>query len=146
MLGYYKNEEATRQVLDDEGWYHSGDLGVMDAQGNIFIRGRKKNMLLGANGQNIYPEEIEDKLNSMLMVSESLIVQREGRLEALIVPDWDEANDLKLTDENVKNIMELNRIDLNEMLPAYERIQAVNILHEEFEKTPKRSIKRYLYK
>ncbi len=146
MLGYYKNEEATRQVLDDEGWYHSGDLGVMDAQGNIFIRGRKKNMLLGANGQNVYPEEIEDKLNSMLMVSESLIVQREGRLEALIVPDWDEANDLKLTDENVKNIMELNRIDLNEMLPAYERIQAVNILHEEFEKTPKRSIKRYLYK
>ena len=103
-------------------------------------------MLLGSNGQNIYPEEIEDKLNSMLMVSESLIVQREGRLEALIVPDWDEANDLKLTDENVKNIMELNRHDLNEILPAYERIQAVNIFHEEFEKTPKRSIKRYLYK
>jgi len=146
MLGYYKNEEATRQALDDEGWYHTGDLGVMDARGNIFIKGRKKNMLLGANGQNIYPEEIEDKLNSMLMVSESLIVQREGRLEALIVPDWDEANDLKLTDENVKNIMELNRHDLNEMLPAYERIQTVNIFHEEFEKTPKRSIKRYLYK
>ena len=146
MLGYYKNEEATRQALDDEGWYHTGDLGIMDAKGNIFIKGRKKNMLLGANGQNIYPEEIEDKLNSMLMVSESLIVQREGRLEALIVPDWDEANDLKLTDENVKNIMELNRHDLNEMLPAYERIQAVNIFHEEFEKTPKRSIKRYLYK
>ena len=146
MLGYYKNEEATRQALDDEGWYHTGDLGIMDAKGNIFIKGRKKNMLLGANGQNIYPEEIEDKLNSMLMVSESLIVQREGRLEALIVPDWDEANELKLTDENVRNIMELNRHDLNEMLPAYERIQAVNIFHEEFEKTPKRSIKRYLYK
>ena len=145
MLGYYKNEEATRQALDDEGWYHTGDLGIMDAKGNIFIKGRKKNMLLGANGQNIYPEEIEDKLNSMLMVSESLIVQREGRLEALIVPDWDEANELKLTDEHVKNIMELNRHDLNEMLPAYERIQAVNIFHEEFEKTPKRSIKRYLY-
>ena len=145
MLGYYKNEEATRQALDDEGWYHTGDLGIMDAKGNIFIKGRKKNMLLGANGQNIYPEEIEDKINSMLMVSESLIVQREGRLEALIVPDWDEANELKLTDEHVKNIMELNRHDLNEMLPAYERIQAVNIFHEEFEKTPKRSIKRYLY-
>ncbi|MBR6828858.1 MAG: AMP-binding protein [Prevotella sp.] len=145
MLGYYKNEEATRQALDDEGWYHTGDLGIMDAKGNIFIKGRKKNMLLGANGQNIYPEEIEDKINSMLMVSESLIVQREGRLEALIVPDWDEANELKLTDENVRNIMELNRHDLNEMLPAYERIQAVNIFHEEFEKTPKRSIKRYLY-
>lgn len=145
MLGYYKNEEATHQALDSEGWYHTGDLAVMDAQGNIFIKGRKKNMLLGANGQNIYPEEIEDKLNSMLMVSESLIVQREGRLEALIVPDWDEANELKLTDEHVKNIMELNRHDLNEMLPAYERIQAVNIFHEEFEKTPKRSIKRYLY-
>ena len=146
MLGYYKNEEATRQALDDEGWYHTGDLGIMDAKGNIFIKGRKKNMLLGANGQNIYPEEIEDKLNSMLMVSESLIVQREGRLEALIVPDWDEANELKLTDENVRNIMELNRHDLNEMLPAYERIQAVNIFREEFEKTPKRSIKRYLYR
>ena len=145
MLGYYKNEEATRQALDDEGWYHTGDLGIMDAKGNIFIKGRKKNMLLGANGQNIYPEEIEDKINSMLMVSESLMVQREGRLEALIVPDWDEANELKLTDENVRNIMELNRHDLNEMLPAYERIQAVNIFHEEFEKTPKRSIKRYLY-
>ena len=145
MLGYYKNEEATRQALEDEGWYHTGDLGIMDAKGNIFIKGRKKNMLLGANGQNIYPEEIEDKINSMLMVSESLIVQREGRLEALIVPDWDEANELKLTDEHVKNIMELNRHDLNEMLPAYERIQAVNIFHEEFEKTPKRSIKRYLY-
>ena len=145
MLGYYKNEDATRQALDSEGWYHTGDLAVMDVQGNIFIKGRKKNMLLGANGQNIYPEEIEDKLNSMLMVSESLIVQREGRLEALIVPDWDEANELKLTDENVRNIMELNRHDLNEMLPAYERIQAVNIFHEEFEKTPKRSIKRYLY-
>ena len=145
MLGYYKNEDATRQALDSEGWYHTGDLAVMDVQGNIFIKGRKKNMLLGANGQNIYPEEIEDKINSMLMVSESLIVQREGRLEALIVPDWDEANELKLTDENVRNIMELNRHDLNEMLPAYERIQAVNIFHEEFEKTPKRSIKRYLY-
>ena len=146
MLGYYKNEEATRLAFDDEGWYHTGDLGVMDTQGNIFIKGRKKNMLLGPNGQNIYPEEIEDKLNSMLMVSESLIVQRQGRLEALVVPDWEEANDLKLTEENVRNIMELNRHDLNEMLPAYERIQAVNILHEEFEKTPKRSIKRYLYR
>ena len=145
MLGYYKNEEATQQTIDSEGWYHTGDLGVMDAKGNLFIKGRKKNMLLGPNGQNIYPEEIEDKLNSMLMVSESLIVQRDGRLQALIVPDWDEANELKLTDENVKNILELDRNDLNEMLPAYERIQAVIIQREEFEKTPKRSIKRYLY-
>jgi long-chain acyl-CoA synthetase len=145
MLGYYKNPEITAATIDADGWYHTGDLGIIDAKGNLFIKGRKKNMLLGANGQNIYPEEIEDKLNSMLMVCESLVVQREGHLEALIVPDWDEANELKLTDENVKNIMELNRHDLNEMLPAYERIQAVNILHEEFEKTPKRSIKRYLY-
>ena len=146
MLGYYKNPEATAEVLDAEGWYHTGDLAVMDAKGNVFIKGRKKNMLLGPNGQNIYPEEIEDKLNSMLMVSESLIVQRNGRLEALVHPDYEEAYGLNLSDENIQNIMELNRTDLNEIRPAYERIQAVHIMKEEFAKTPKRSIKRYLYK
>ena len=146
MLGYYKNTEATEEVLDAEGWYHTGDLGIIDAKGNIFIKGRKKNMLLGPNGQNIYPEEIEDKLNSMLMVSESIIVQRNNRLEALIHPDYEEAQQLNLTEENVSNIMQLNQIDLNEQLPAYEQIMAVRIQKEEFQKTPKRSIKRYLYK
>ena len=146
MLGYYKNPEATEEALDADGWYHTGDLGVIDAKGNIFIRGRKKNMILGPNGQNIYPEEIEDKLNSMLMVSESIIVQRNNRLEALIHPDYEEAQLLNLTEENVTNIMQLNQIDINEQLPAYEQIMAVHIQKEEFQKTPKRSIKRYLYK
>lgn len=146
MLGYYKNPEATAEALDDEGWYHTGDLGIMDVKGNLFIKGRKKNMLLGPNGQNIYPEEIEDKLNSMLMVSESLIVQRNGRLEALVHPDYEEAYSLNLTDENIKNIMDLNLIGLNEICPSYEHVQAVHIMKEEFAKTPKRSIKRYLYK
>jgi long-chain acyl-CoA synthetase len=146
MLGYYKNEEATRETLDSDGWYHTGDLGTMDFDGNVFINGRSKNMLLGANGQNIYPEEIEDKLNSMLMVSESIIVQRNNRLEALIHPDYEEAQLLNLTEENVTNIMQLNQIDINEQLPAYEQIMAVHVQKEEFQKTPKRSIKRYLYK
>ena len=146
MQGYYKNPEATAEALDAEGWYHTGDLGIIDTKGNLFIKGRKKNMLLGPNGQNIYPEEIEDRLNSMLMVSESIIVQRNGRLEALIHPDYEEALQLKLTDENIFNIMQLNKTDLNEILPAYENIQDVHIQEEEFAKTPKRSIKRYLYK
>ena len=146
MLGYYKDPKATAEVLDQDGWYHTGDLAIMDAKGNVFIKGRKKNMLLGPSGQNIYPEEIEDKLNSMLMVSESLIVQRNGRLEALVYPDYEEAYGLNLTDENIKNIMELNRADLNEIRPSYEHIYAVHIMKEEFAKTPKRSIKRYLYK
>ena len=145
MLGYYKNPEVTAETLDADGWYHTGDLGIIDAKGNLFIKGRKKNMLLGPNGQNIYPEEIEDKLNSMLMVSESIVVQRNNRLEALIHPDYEEARELHLTDENISNIMQLNQNDLNEVLPAYEHIQAFHIQKEEFEKTPKRSIKRYLY-
>ena len=145
MLGYYKNPEATAEALDADGWYHTGDLGTIDAKGNLFIKGRKKNMLLGPSGQNIYPEEIEDKLNSMLMVSESIVVQRNNRLEALVHPDYEEARELHLTDDNIIKIMQLNQKDLNEVLPAYERIQAFHIQKEEFEKTPKRSIKRYLY-
>ena len=145
MLGYYKNPKATAEALDADGWYHTGDLGIIDAKGNLFIKGRKKNMLLGPNGQNIYPEEIEDKLNSMLMVSESIVVQRNNRLEALIHPDYEEARQFHLTDENISNIMQLNLTDLNELLPAYEHIYAVHIYKEEFQKTPKRSIKRYLY-
>ena len=146
MLGYYKNEEATAQTIDKDGWYHTGDLGTMDAYGNVFINGRSKNMLLGANGQNIYPEEIEDKLNSMPMIVESIIVQRENKLVALVYPDFDEAHNLNFSDKDLENIMEQNRNELNQQLPAYEKISEVEIYKEEFAKTPKKSIKRYLYK
>ena len=145
MLGYYKNPEATAETIDREGWYHTGDLGTMDANGNVFINGRSKNMLLGPNGQNIYPEEIEDKLNSMTMVMESIIVQRDNKLIALVYPDYDEAKNLNLSTDDIKNIMDQNRNGLNEMLPAYEKISEIEIHEHEFEKTPKRSIKRYLY-
>ena len=145
MLGYYKNEEATASTLDKEGWYHTGDLGTMDAEGNVYINGRSKNMLLSANGQNIYPEEIEDKLNSMTMVVESIVVQRDTKLVALVHPDLDEAKAMGFTKEDIEGIMEQNRNTLNQMLPAYEKISEVEIYDEEFAKTPKKSIKRYLY-
>lgn len=145
MLGYYKNDEATAQTLDSEGWYHTGDLGTMDADGNVFIKGRSKNMLLGSNGQNIYPEEIEDKLNSMPMVAESVIVQRGEKLVGLIHPDYDEAKSLNLTEVGLKELMENNRKELNQSLPAYCKVMAIEIKEEEFEKTPKKSIKRFLY-
>ena len=145
MLGYYKNDEATRETLDREGWYHTGDLGTMDYAGNVFINGRIKNMLLGPNGQNIYPEEIEDKLNSMTMVVESVVVQRDNKLVALVYPDYDEAKNLKFTAEDIRNVMDQNLNGLNEMIPAYEKVSEIEIREEEFEKTPKRSIKRYLY-
>jgi long-chain acyl-CoA synthetase len=146
MLGYYKNEEATRQAIDEEGWYHTGDLATMSEDGHIFIRGRLKNMLLGANGQNVYPEEIEDKLNSMAMISESLIVQRGDKLVALVYPDMEEVKNMGFTQEDLETIMEENRQHLNEQLPVYSKLQAFEIQEEEFMKTPKRSIKRYLYK
>jgi long-chain acyl-CoA synthetase len=146
MLGYYKNQEATYQAIDRDGWYHTGDLATMSSDGHIFIRGRLKNMLLGANGQNVYPEEIEDKLNSMALVSESLIVQRGNQLVALIHPDMDEANSMELTAEDLQNVMEQNRQELNAQLPVYSKLQAFEIQEEEFQKTPKKSIKRYLYK
>ncbi len=146
MLGYYKNEEATRQAIDSEGWYHTGDLATMSADGHIFIRGRLKNMLLGANGQNVYPEEIEDKLNSMAMVSESLIVQRGDKLVALVHPDMDEVKNMGFSQDELEQVMEQNRQLLNEGLPVYSKIQAFEIQEEEFQKTPKKSIKRYLYK
>ena len=146
MLGYYKNEEATHQTIDKDGWYHTGDLGTMDGDGNVFINGRSKNMLLGANGQNIYPEEIEDKLNSLPMVVESIVVQRENKLVALVHPDSDEVRNMNFSAADLENIMEQNRQQLNEQLPAYEKITEIEIRTEEFEKTPKRSIKRFLYK
>ena len=145
MLGYYNNEEATRQVLDKDGWYHTGDLGEMSADGHIFIKGRIKNMLLGSNGQNVYPEEIEDKLNSMMMVNECLIVQRNNKLVALVYPDMDEVSNMGLTDPDVETIMEQNLKELNNTLPAYCKIAEIKIHDEEFAKTPKKSIKRYMY-
>lgn len=146
MLGYYKNEEATAQTLDSEGWYHTGDLGTMDADGNVYIKGRSKNMLLGANGQNIYPEEIEDRLNSMAMVNECVVVQRGEKLVGLVYPDFDEAATMRLNDSDLEGIMEQNRQELNSTQPAYCKLAAIEIVKEEFEKTPKKSIKRYLYK
>ncbi|MBR6495327.1 MAG: AMP-binding protein, partial [Prevotella sp.] len=145
MLGYYKNEEATRETIDSEGWYHTGDLGLIDYDGNVFIKGRSKNMLLSSNGQNIYPEEIEDKLNSMAMVVESVVIQEEEKLIGLVFPDYDEAKNLGLNTEDLEKIMEQNRQELNEILPQYSKLSAIRLQEEEFEKTPKRSIKRYLY-
>ena len=146
MLGYYKNEEATREVLDDDGWYHTGDLGTLAADGHLFIRGRIKNMLLGASGQNIYPEEIEDKLSSMAMVSECIIVKRDEKLVALVHPDYDEAKNMGFNTDDLKHIMEQNLKDLNLTLPQYSKIASVELREDEFAKTPKKSIKRYLYK
>ena len=146
MLGYYKNPEATAEVLDKDGWLHTGDLGVMDAEGNITIKGRSKNMLLGPSGQNIYPEEIEDKLNNMPYVSESIIIQQaDGKLAALIYPDFDDAFAHGLDEKAIEKAMEENRVQLNTELPAYSQIARYKIYHEEFEKTPKKSIKRFLY-
>ncbi|MBQ9637416.1 MAG: AMP-binding protein [Prevotella sp.] len=145
MLGYYKNEEATRQTIDADGWYHTGDLGLMDANGNVFIKGRSKNMLLGSNGQNIYPEEIEDKLNSMAMVVESVVIQEGDKLIGLVFPDFDEAKNMGFNREDLERIMEENRVELNNILPHYSKLSAIRLHDEEFEKTPKKSIKRYLY-
>ncbi|MBP5506458.1 MAG: AMP-binding protein [Prevotella sp.] len=145
MLGYYKNEEATRQTLDADGWYHTGDLGVIDYEGNVFIKGRSKYMLLSSNGQNIYPEEIEDKLNSMALVNESIVIQEGDKLVGLVHPDLDEAYSMGFTTTDLENIMEQNRKELNDMLPAYSRISTIRLHNEEFEKTPKKSIKRFLY-
>ena len=146
MLGYYKNEDATKEALDHDGWYHTGDLGTMSADGHVFIRGRIKNMLLGANGQNVYPEEIEDKLNSMAMVTESLIVQRGDKLVGLVFPDFEEAQSMNFNESDIISVMEQNRKELNEQLPPFCQLSAMEIRKEEFQKTPKKSIKRYLYK
>ena len=145
MLGYYKNEEATKEVLDKDGWYHTGDLGTMSADGHLFIRGRIKNMLLGSNGQNVYPEEIEDKLNSMSMVSECIVVQRGDKIVGLVYPDFDEAKEMGFSQSDLQEIMEQNRLELNNMLPSFCHLSAIELRDEEFAKTPKKSIKRYLY-
>ena len=145
MLGYYKDEEETARTIDTEGWYHTGDLGTMDEEGNVFIKGRSKNMLLGANGQNIYPEEIEDKINSMALVTESIVIQENEKLVALVYPDYEEVRSLGFTQEDIQGVMEQNRQELNEQLPSYSKITEIRLHQEEFEKTPKKSIKRYIY-
>ena len=146
MLGYYKNEEATKEVIDADGWMHTGDLGVIDEEGNVTIKGRSKNMLLGPSGQNIYPEEIEDKLNNMPYVNESIVIQAlDGKLAALIYPDFELAFANGMTEKQVEEQMEANRVAVNTQIAAYEQIARVKIYHEEFEKTPKKSIKRFLY-
>ncbi len=145
MLGYYKNEKDTRAVLDKDGWLHTGDMGTMDDDGTLYIRGRSKTMILSSNGQNIYPEEIEDKLNNMYMVSESLILEDNGRLRALVVPDFELAEREKIDREGIQQIMEQNLAELNAQQAAYEKVADITIYPSEFEKTPKKSIKRYLY-
>ncbi len=145
MLGYYKNPEATTATIDAEGWYHTGDLGIMDEDGYLYIRGRSKNMLLGASGQNIYPEEIEDKLNTLPYVNESIVIQKGEKLYGLVHPDYDEAAKAGLDEAGLRSVMEQNRKDLNTMVAGYEQLSGIRIFEEEFEKTPKRSIKRFLY-
>ena len=146
MLGYYKNPEATAEVLDADGWYHTGDLATMSADGHVFIRGRIKNMLLGANGQNVYPEEIEDKLNNMPLVGESIIIQRDTKLVALVHPELEDKEAMDFDDDDIKGIMDENLKTLNNQLPPFCKIAAIEIQKEEFQKTAKKSIKRYLYK
>ena len=145
MTGYYKNPEATAQIIDMHGWLHTGDLATMDADGHVTVRGRSKNMLLTSSGQNIYPEEIESKLNNMAYVAESLVVLQQNKLVALIYPDFDDAFAHGLQTADIEQAMEANRQELNQQLPAYSQITKVKIHFEEFEKTAKKSIKRFLY-
>ncbi len=145
MLGYYKNPEATEATIDKDGWYHTGDLGVMDAEGNVFIKGRCKTMLLGANGQNIYPEEIEDKLANVALVNECLVIQKGEKLFGLVYPDMEKAKALNLQKADIEAVMEQNRKELNALLPHYCQLSGIRLLDQEFDKTPKKSIKRFKY-
>jgi long-chain acyl-CoA synthetase len=145
MLGYYKNDEATEAAFTQDGWMRTGDLGLLDKRGNIYIKGRSKSMILGSSGQNIYPEEIEDKLNNLPLVVESVVVERDEKLVALVYPDFDAAGG-ESKEEAINEIMEQNRLSLNKLLPAFARIMKIELVKKEFEKTPKRSIKRFLYK
>ena len=146
MMGYYKNEDATKAVFTEDGWMRTGDLGILDKAGNIYIHGRSKNMILGPSGQNIYPEELEDKLNSMPCVVESIVVDRDHKLVALVYPDNSNEGKRLLGNKTIVELMEENRIAVNKDLPQYSQISAIELVASEFEKTPKRSIKRYLYK
>ena len=145
MAGYYKNPEATAAAIDADGWLHTGDLGVVDAGGTIFIRGRSKTMFLGPSGQNIYPEEIEAKLNSLPFVGESLVIERNGKLFALVYPDLERVDQLRLDERELVRRMEKNRLALNRILPPYASIAKIDLYSEEFQKTPTKKIKRFLY-
>ncbi len=145
MLGYYKNPEATKEAIDEEGWLHTGDLGLIDSDNFIYIKGRSKNMLLGASGQNIYPEEIESMLNNRAFVGESLVIEKSGKLIALVYPDPDLMKLMKLDDQGLEKILEKYRKQTNENLPAYMQVSRIVVHSDEFEKTPKQSVKRFLY-
>ena len=145
MKGYYKNEEATRNVFTEDGWLKTGDLGTIDAQKHIYIRGRSKTMLLSSNGQNIYPEEIESKLNNFPYVLESLILEKDGKLVGLVYPDYDAVDHAGISHQDLPEVLEQTRIGLNKLLAPYEAVTALKLYPNEFEKTPKKSIKRYLY-
>jgi long-chain acyl-CoA synthetase len=145
MAGYYKNEKATREIIDENGWLHTGDLGLIDKEGFIFIKGRSKSLLLGANGKNIYPEEIEATLNNKYCVSESLVVQRDEKLIALIYPDLETVGANNISQEELTRILEEHRKEINAQMPGYMNLSKFEIHPEEFAKTPKRSIKRFLY-
>ena len=145
MIGYYHNEEATKNAFTKDGWLKTGDLGTIDKENNIFIRGRSKDMLLSAGGQNIYPEEIEAKLNNLPYIGDNLIVDRNGKLIALVYPDYETAKQDNVSPDDLRKIMDDNLIALNKMVASYEKIAEIQ-LTDEFEKTPKKSIKRYLYK
>ena len=146
MAGYYKNEQATKETFTEDGWMRTGDLGIIDKDGNLFLRGRSKNMLLGPSGQNIYPEEIEDKLNSLPLVSESVVVQRDQKLVALVYSDPSLAKAEVLQGKTVAEVMKENLVKLNKVIPNYSQVTAIELVEKEFEKTPKRSIKRFMYK
>jgi long-chain acyl-CoA synthetase len=145
MMGYYKNQEASDEILKD-GWLYTGDMGVMDAEKYIYLKGRSKNMILGPSGQNIYPEEIEDKLNNMPFVAESLVLESNHKVVALVYPDWTAADEINLGQADLEAIMEENRQNLNKELEAYQAVTKIKLYPTEFEKTPKRSIKRFLYR
>jgi long-chain acyl-CoA synthetase len=145
MIGYYKNEEATQSVFTEDGWLKTGDMGIIDKDNNIFIRGRSKTMILTASGQNVYPEEIESKINNLSFVSESIVVQRNDKIVALVYPDFAAMDEMGIDHKELESIMEQHRLDLNKKLAAYEQVTKFSIHPTEFEKTPKKSIKRYLY-
>lgn len=145
MIGYFKNPEATAAFIDKDGWGHTGDLGLLSPSGSIYIKGRNKNMILGPSGQNIYPEEIEDKINNLLLVTESIVIEKEGKLVALVYPDFEALRNQNIAEKDIESTIESHIKQLNKDLPAYSQISGVKIYNEEFEKTPKRSIKRFLY-
>ena len=146
MKGYFKNPEATASAIDEEGWLHTGDMGTVDADGNLFLRGRSKTMILMSGGQNVYPEEIEAKLNNLAYVLESLVVERNGKLVALVVPDYEQIDAAGIPHAQLESVMNDTLKELNSLVASYEKIAQIELRPTEFEKTPKKSIKRFLYR